>query len=387
MRIAILPMVMVLSTVIVSCASGDPSDGAIDAGPMGCFADPDCDDMVECTLDMCGVGGVCRFTPVDERCMGGQSCDAVRGCVSLSSCTGDADCDDMVMCTHDACGVGGVCSHTSLDERCGMGEMCAGAMGCVPRPGGCTGPADCDDMVDCTLDDCNVSAMCEHMPIDERCAMGETCTPTGCEAPPMMCMADDECQDTSFCNGRETCNPKFGCEAATEPRMCDDGDACTVDSCDDTAGMCVFACDSSRPECMCPMPDVPCAGRFSITPAPAQMCAGPPFFGSTYQINYNVMFVTFSCPGSLLSVSAGVPRTDLDSPLTQSPRSMDSTFDVSVTVEGGCNEIYRIQGMFTDPDTFTGTWTAMYVNGSDTFSCGLSGCMNQTIAITGRRVP
>ena len=377
-----------LSIVLAACASGDErTGGSGDGGPSGCIADPDCNDGLACTIDSCGVGGVCRFNPLDERCERGQVCDTVRGCVSDASCDDDADCDDTVMCTYDTCGVGGVCSHMPLDERCMDDEMCDSTMGCVAGPAGCSADTECDDMVMCTLDTCNVMAMCEHTPVNERCEAGETCTMTGCEAPPEMCTTDDDCQDTSFCNGRETCNMKFGCQPATEPRMCDDGEACTVDACDDAAGMCTFRCDASMASCMCPMPDVPCSGRFAITPAPMQRCAGPPFFGSTYQIDYNVMFVTFSCLGPLLSVSAGVPRADLDSPLTQSPRAMDATFDVSVTVEGGCNEIYRIQGTFTDPDNFTGTWTAMYVNGSDTFSCMLSACANQTIAITGTRVP
>ncbi len=51
------------------------------------------------------------------------------------------------------------------------------------------------------------------------------CTPV---APP-------SCDDGNVCNGVETCAPASGCKAGT-PLVCDDGDACTTDSCDPTSG-------------------------------------------------------------------------------------------------------------------------------------------------------
>ena len=91
----------------------------------------------------------------------------------------------------------------------------------------CASPAECDDGVDCTIDDC-VSAQCVNTPDDSVC--------------------DDEL----FCNGLETCDPQLDCVPGTPPCEglvcveegdrcvecldagdCDDHDVCTYDGCAD----------------------------------------------------------------------------------------------------------------------------------------------------------
>jgi len=47
------------------------------------------------------------------------------------------------------------------------------------------------------------------------------------------CVADADCDDGLFCNGAETCN-NGSCETGTPP-TCDDGSACTIDSCENNA--------------------------------------------------------------------------------------------------------------------------------------------------------
>lgn len=60
------------------------------------------------------------------------------------------------------------------------------------------------------------------------------------------CIADVECSDGLFCNGAELCQPghedadDFGCLPARKVPTCDDGVDCTVDSCSNAAGACVF---------------------------------------------------------------------------------------------------------------------------------------------------
>jgi hypothetical protein len=50
------------------------------------------------------------------------------------------------------------------------------------------------------------------------------------------CTSDAECNDGNACNGSETCNTGSGeCEAGT-PIVCNDGDACTTDSCNSATG-------------------------------------------------------------------------------------------------------------------------------------------------------
>jgi len=47
---------------------------------------------------------------------------------------------------------------------------------------------------------------------------------------------DVHCQNGNVCDGPEWCNPIFGCQLPLAPLVCDDGDACTADSCDAVAG-------------------------------------------------------------------------------------------------------------------------------------------------------
>ena len=68
----------------------------------------------------------------------------------------------------------------------------------------CTVPADCDDGISCTVDDC-VAGFCENVATDSLCDNG------------------------LFCDGAETCDPTLDCQAGTAPDV-DDGVTCTVDS-------------------------------------------------------------------------------------------------------------------------------------------------------------
>jgi hypothetical protein len=49
------------------------------------------------------------------------------------------------------------------------------------------------------------------------------------------CLSDHQCADGDLCNGIERCVAGT-CEAPSTPLACDDGDACTQDSCDPAAG-------------------------------------------------------------------------------------------------------------------------------------------------------
>ncbi len=388
------PVFVSFSIVFLVAACGDDDrdprtgrDSGPDVAATMCTADGDCDDGHECTLDSCGVGGVCRYEGIDERCDGEQTCVPGRGCVDGDSCTADGDCNDDLSCTLDRCGVGGVCTFTPVNERCeGPGATCdpmgEGPTGCT-APTGCTEDSECDDGHECTLDACGVDNTCSHTTINERCPEGQICTASGCFAS-MDCETDDQCDDGDFCNGAEVCDGEFGCQPAPEPRMCMDTDDCTIDSCDSSANACRFACDSSRPECDCPVVAPPCDGIFDITPVPMQTCASliPPA-----QVEYAVSEVEFACVGSVLSVDGrNVPNPRGNTPMTQSPRSSDDTFLVETVVAGGCEETYRLEGRFIDDTRFEATFSASYRNTSMLIDeCALSGCVAQSIDVTGTR--
>jgi len=139
--------------------AGDGGSGGMSECPMGC------DDMNECTEDVC-TDGMCSNTAVTDntqcdlgglpgRCMSGRCeglCSRVD-CDDGNLCTEDTcdpadgicdyvpvDCDDGNQCTDDACdAAGGLCSHTAVqdDTSCGdsagtcQGGSCVGRFACT----------------------------------------------------------------------------------------------------------------------------------------------------------------------------------------------------------------------------------------------------------------
>jgi subtilisin family serine protease len=217
------------------------------AGPPGCTTDPQCSD--------------------------GQFCNGVERCVSGACQPGTPlTCDDSVSCTFDSCNeVADRCDHNPNHTTCNDGTFCNGIEFCHPTSGCQPGPPPaCDDLILCTTDTCNASTdSCQHAPSDAACDDGAFCNGVefcdsvgGCQpgAPPdcndgVGCTVDtcdeaiddcvrttDEaiCNDGLLCNGMEVCNPTSGCEAGSPP-TCDDGIACTADTCNATQNACEHA--------------------------------------------------------------------------------------------------------------------------------------------------
>ncbi|HET9063614.1 MAG TPA: hypothetical protein VFO62_10035 [Candidatus Binatia bacterium] len=104
----------------------------------------------------------------------------------------------------------------ATDSDCHDGEVCSPSSGTCVDPGG-----PCDE--------------------DADCGGGQRCNPsTGlCQDPSDECACDDDCDDALFCNGAEHCDIFTGCHAGS--LACDDGVACTVDSCDEDLDSCASA--------------------------------------------------------------------------------------------------------------------------------------------------
>ena len=122
------------------------------------------------------------------------------------SCGG---CDDGDPCTADVCDAkAGTCSHAPTTGPCDDGDPCTINSSCVA--GVCGGGApNCQDDP-CTVKSCNQGV----------------CTPTG----PTNCNDGNACTDDS-------CQPGKGCVATPNTAACDDGNACTAnDAC--AAGAC-----------------------------------------------------------------------------------------------------------------------------------------------------
>ena len=251
--------VVALSVLASACASGmKPGEvddaGMIDSGPDPvCTSDAECDDGVVCTVDSC-VSGECVRTPDDTLCEATEMCELEAGCVLRPPCETDAECDDGnfcngeetcdpatgcqagtapacddgLGCTDDDCDPTDGCQHVANDGLCSNGIVCDGDEVCDPEDAladanGCVPGTvlDCDDGIPCTIDTCSEGAGgCEQMPDDAICA------------------------DGVFCNGDEVCDIASGCGPGTAPD-CDDGIACTSDSCDGTLDACVQTTNDS----------------------------------------------------------------------------------------------------------------------------------------------
>jgi hypothetical protein len=235
-----------------SCADTDVCNGAetCQAGTCQPGTTLPCDDGNACTTDSCNPLSGCAHAPI-------------AGCVT---CTVVADCNDSNPCTTDACNAG-ACQNTNVTNGtpCLDGNLCNGTETC--QAGACTaGTAlDCDDGNACTVDGCDATAGCQHpaaldgtpCPDTTVCNGAETCQAGTCTAgAPLAC--DDGnpcttdsclpisgcqhpavpngtgCSDGDACNGAETC--QAGSCTAGAPLACDDGNDCTLDSCDPVGG-------------------------------------------------------------------------------------------------------------------------------------------------------
>ncbi len=116
----------------------------------------------------------------------------------------------------------------------------------------CTGDAACDDGQFCNgLERCNLATgRCEAALV---ACPGQACDEANDRC--VGCLTAGDCDDGDFCNGAEIC-VAGQCQGATPP-TCDDGVACTLDSCDSALGCravdgCGFgsACDLGSGVCL-----------------------------------------------------------------------------------------------------------------------------------------
>jgi len=265
-----------------------------------CSADLDCDDGSVCTVDSCVLAtgacshvnasngilcddndactgndqclaGVCVGAPVAD----GTPCTDGKFCVINEMCQAGAcvgvpfACSDGNVCTADTCDESlDTCLHDNVDEQtpCSDGDVCNGLERC--QAGVCMPGANinCEDTDPCTVSSCDPITGCIILPIPEGgacddaafCVVGETCQAGLCVGTPNLCddgnvcTADscDEgtdtcindaaalngagCPDSDLCNGDETC--AAGACLPGAPLVCDDSDPCTVDACASATG-------------------------------------------------------------------------------------------------------------------------------------------------------
>lgn len=104
---------------------------------------------------------------------------------------------------------------------------------------GCTLNSQCDDGLFCNGAETCVSGACQAGTAP-NCDDGVACTIDSCNEGTDNCdhIANDVvCGDGLFCNGAEVCHAIAGCQSGTAPD-CDDAIACTVDSCNEGTDSC-----------------------------------------------------------------------------------------------------------------------------------------------------
>ena len=223
-------------------------------------------------------GGVCD---VAETCTGSSaSCPADGFEAASTECRAAADvCDVAESCTGSSasCPADGFESASTecraAADVCDVAESCTGSSASCPADGfesastECRAAADvCDVAETCTGSsvscpgDVFEPASTECRASTGVCDPAETCTGSSASCPTDEQLDGVPCLDGDVCNGAEQCVAGV-CEPAT-PLDCDDGDACTADSCDEITGC---AHDPVlTPECSA-APVVPTSSDWSLT--------------------------------------------------------------------------------------------------------------------------
>jgi hypothetical protein len=150
-----------------------------------------------------------------------SQCDPDRmvndGCIKLTV-KGPIACDDDVDCTLDLCEPGIGCRYETENEFCDDSNVCTEDY-CNTLEGCMHNPVNVDDGDQSTIDGCTPDGGVYHTPkVDEDCEIAEQCGPTG-----NLC-------STFFCEQGSCMEYQIGVE------MCNDGNSCTVDSCDPIEG-------------------------------------------------------------------------------------------------------------------------------------------------------
>ncbi len=389
-------LIAAIAAIAMIPACGDGRAMHPDASSLfRCMSNADCDDHIPCTVDNCDVSATCSHTGVDSMCTAPQHCVVGVGCSATMTCTDATMCDDAIACTLDTCNVGNVCGHMPINSMCSAPTpVCDATMGCIAGMAPeCTTTAQCDDSIACTVDSCAADMTCRHMAVDSLCGASETCDASSGCVMRHDCTTVADCMNPSFwnfCDGIPVCSAEFGCMNPA-PRMCDDGNRCTTDMCDRTAGTngaCTTACDrtqtgcDSDPACVTAAPS--CTGAFAITPhltAAMSGAASCACFGGC-QVRYDISEFTFDIGGGIMVVTPGPGAATFGS-LTDSMAPICPSFEATVVVGGGTVgavvEHYTLSGDFTDDDHFTGMFTTSYDGPS-------LGCYVGSRTVTGTRM-
>ena len=243
-----------------TCEDGEPCTTDSCDPNFGCanYANSNpCDDGNPCTTDDKCVDGKCW--PGNNECtcfaLNDPACDKYN---SANPCQGTYKCNLAIKkCHFDPgsvvkCG-GGYCSDAKKTNK----PACLDSQGiwypdndcaytsCNSKTGQCEpikqkDGVSCSDGSPCTTPDLCADGKCETQP--KACNDSNACTKDSCDpAKPTGCVFDAAAMDSQPCDDGDVCNAEGGCKSGTcEPgtglKGCDDGNSCTADGCDAKLG-------------------------------------------------------------------------------------------------------------------------------------------------------
>ena len=236
-----------ISSGALGCDDNNPCTADSCEPQNGCQFKPAsgaCDDLNPCTEGDHCANGWCTFTNFKECndgavCNGEEVCHPVAGCVAGNPPV----LDDANACTLDFCdeALGGV-THTPIDDACDNDLWCDGLESCDVVKGCIAGiPPVLTDDISCTADLCDEATdMVKHLPDNSLCVDQNLCNGTescdvllGCQ-PGVNLNCDD-----GFACTTDTCAADVGCQHEAQDGACDDSSTCTIDSCSLETG-CLF---------------------------------------------------------------------------------------------------------------------------------------------------
>ena len=218
-----------------------------------------CNDGNACTqTDTCQSGACTGSNPVTctalDQCHAVGTCNPSNGVCSNPNQPDGTACNDNNACTRTDTCQSGACTGSN-PVTCTALDQCHAVGTCNPSNGVCSNPNQpdgtaCNDSNVCTQTDTCVSGACTGSnPVTctaaDACHLPGTCDAiTGCSNP----VAPDgtACSDNNACTAPDQC-ASGSCQSGAAVPV-DDGDPCTVDSCDAVLGV-VHTPDTSNPNC------------------------------------------------------------------------------------------------------------------------------------------
>ncbi|HVW27339.1 MAG TPA: MYXO-CTERM sorting domain-containing protein [Polyangiaceae bacterium] len=196
-----------------------------------------------CQSGTCTSGTATVCTALDQ-CHTAGTCDTTSGACSNPTKTNGTACNDGNACTQSDTCQSGTCTGAS-PVTCTAKDQCHGVGTCDTTSGLCSNPnkadgTSCNDNNACTRTDTCQSGACTGAspvvcPVPDQCHTAGTCnTSTGTCSNPVK-PDGTACDDAKACTTPDTCTAGV-CGGAA--RVCNDGIACTVDSCSESAGGC-----------------------------------------------------------------------------------------------------------------------------------------------------